>query len=73
MSDGSASLIRRRSVSGGSVVWMSRWATWASACTPGVGPPRAVQLEVGASVASRMARSISPWMVLAFFWICQPL
>jgi hypothetical protein len=36
----------------------------------GVGPARAGELEIA---ASRMARSISPWTVRAFFWICQPL
>ena len=39
----------------------------------GVGPARAVQLEVARAGGFETARSISPWTVRAFFWICQPL
>ena len=45
MSAGSASFSAKRSASGASVVSRSRCATWASACTPGVGAARAVELE----------------------------
>ena len=46
MSAGSSSLSRRRRVSGGSVVLTSRWATCASAWTPGIGAAGSVELEV---------------------------
>ena len=40
----------------------------------GVGPARPVELRSSRRPAtSRMARSIPPCTVRAFFWICQPL
>src|SRR5687768_4814473 len=73
MSLGSASLARRRSVSAGMDVMMSRCATCSSACTPASVRPDPYNSNCCCPVTSAITRVSSPWTVRAFFWICQPL
>ncbi len=73
MSAGSSPFSRSVSVSGGRLVATSRWATCASAWTPASVRPDPYSSKSLRVVTVRTARSISPWMVFAFFWICQPL
>jgi hypothetical protein len=73
MSAGNSSFSRRRSVSAGRFVLTSRCATCPSACTPASVRPDPYSSKSLRPVTVRTAPSISPWMVLAFFWICHPL
>ena len=72
MSAGSSSLMRRRSVSGGSRRRRIEVRHLAERVHAGVGAARALDLD-GAPGASAIARCSSPWTVRAFCWICQPL
>ncbi len=60
------------SASPGSVVAMSRCATWASAYA-GIGAAGAVEPNLSRFVTVRMARSSSPGLSVRSFWIRQPL
>ena len=73
MSDGSASLMRRRSVSGGSVRVDVEVRDLGQRVDAGVGPAGAVELELARAGRLAHGASISPCIVRAFFWICQPL
>ena len=65
MSDGSSSLMRRRSVSGGRSAGASRCATWPSAWTPASVRPEP-WISTGVPKACAAARCSSPWTVRAF-------